>query len=364
MSSSEHISPPAPQRVTLLPSGPPLTSISSDRPGAKGQAKSNQSLPVDADLLVFDILNTFRRRWFLSRPNLLANAISAQKAEDGNISWVEFSPPYHSHLVKSAVALVPHPVHAVKKVMFVYILELLNGNGDLAFFDLHKGGRKANNAQKEKKRLARKRSRAAKHERDREAAKAAKLPPRPTASSLPHGAPAIVASPPSSVRRVVAIVACRVAIVVCRVAVDCRVVAVAVVVVAAAAAAIIAVVDVVVVGSLGVAAVVECPSCLAVALAAGAIAVVGGAAVGTLDLPPSCTLPTAAARAIKQDNVNDNDDNDDKISTSDDNTCDNDNYKTVSTTLSTQHNTTSATTTTAASKTIQPGLPFSATTTT
>ncbi|KAH9054611.1 hypothetical protein EDB83DRAFT_2616788 [Lactarius deliciosus] len=177
MSSSEHIPPPAPQRVIPLSSGPPLTSGSSDRPAVKGRAKSNRSHPVDADLSVFDILNIFRRRWFLSRPNLLANAISAQKTEDGNISWVEFSPPYHSHLVKSAVALVPHPVHAVKKVMFVYILELLNGEGDLAFFDLHKGGRMANNAQKEKRRLARKRSRAAKRERDREAAKAAKLPP-------------------------------------------------------------------------------------------------------------------------------------------------------------------------------------------
>ncbi|KAH9014624.1 hypothetical protein EDB85DRAFT_2157292 [Lactarius pseudohatsudake] len=178
MSSSEHIPPPAPQRAIPLSSGPPLTSSSSDRPAAKGRAKSNRSHPEGADLSVFDILNTFRCRWFLSRPNLLANTISAQKAEGGNISWVEFSPPYHSHLVKSAVALVPHPVHAVKKVMFVYILELLNGEGDLAFFNLHKGGRMANNAQKEKRRLARKRSRAAKRERDREAVKAAKLPPR------------------------------------------------------------------------------------------------------------------------------------------------------------------------------------------
>ena len=106
----------------------------------------------------------------------MANAISAQKAEDGNFSWVEFAPPYHSHLVKCAVALVPHPIHVVKRVMFVYILELLNEEGHMAFFNLQKGGRKANNAQKEKKRLARKRRRAAKRERDREAAKAAKLP--------------------------------------------------------------------------------------------------------------------------------------------------------------------------------------------
>ena len=62
--------------------------------------------------------------------------------------------------------------------MFVFILELLNRDGHLAFFELQKGGRKANNAQKEKQRLARKRSRAAKHEREREAAKAAQLPPR------------------------------------------------------------------------------------------------------------------------------------------------------------------------------------------
>jgi hypothetical protein len=61
--------------------------------------------------------------------------------------------------------------------MFVFILELLNQEGHLAFFELQKGGRKANNAQKEKQCLARKWSRAAKREREREAAKVAQLPP-------------------------------------------------------------------------------------------------------------------------------------------------------------------------------------------
>ena len=109
----------------------------------------------------------------------MASVISAQKAEDGNISWVEFTPQFHSHLVKCAVALVPClcPVPKVKWVMFVFILELLNGDGHMAFFELQKGGRKANNAQKEKRCLARKWSQAAKRERDREAVKAAKLPP-------------------------------------------------------------------------------------------------------------------------------------------------------------------------------------------
>jgi hypothetical protein len=63
-------------------------------------------------------------------------------------------------------------------VMFVYILELLNGEGHEAFFNLKMGGRKANHAQMEKRRLARKRSRASKREREREAAKAALLPTR------------------------------------------------------------------------------------------------------------------------------------------------------------------------------------------
>jgi predicted RNA-binding Zn-ribbon protein involved in translation (DUF1610 family) len=45
------------------------------------------------------------------------------------------------------------------------------------FSNLQKGGRKANNAQKEKRRLARKRSCAAKREREREAVKMAHQPP-------------------------------------------------------------------------------------------------------------------------------------------------------------------------------------------
>ena len=161
-----------------MASTPLLSSRGPDQAAVKGGAKPNRSASGSVDLSVFDILNIFRRRWFLLRTNLLANAISAQKAEDGNISWAEFTPQYHSHLVKCAVALVPHPVLTVKRVMFVYALELLNGKGNLAFFDLQVGGRKANNAQKEKRRLARKRSRASKREREREAAKAAKLPPR------------------------------------------------------------------------------------------------------------------------------------------------------------------------------------------
>jgi predicted RNA-binding Zn-ribbon protein involved in translation (DUF1610 family) len=153
----------------------PRAPISPQKPKGGSKPKRARAPPGDVELLVFDIHNIFHRHWFLSRDHLLTNVISTQKAEDGNISWIEFTPQYHSHLVKCAVALVPHPVAKVKKVMFVYILELLNWEGHVAFFELQKGGRKANNAQKEKRRLAQKRSCASKRERDREAAKAAKL---------------------------------------------------------------------------------------------------------------------------------------------------------------------------------------------
>jgi hypothetical protein len=102
---------------------PPVAAPSKPKGGSKPKGSP---LPLDVDLLVFDIQNIFRRRWFLSWANLLANVISAQKAEDGNISWVEFTPQFHLHLVKCAVALVPRPLIKVKKVMFVFILELLN----------------------------------------------------------------------------------------------------------------------------------------------------------------------------------------------------------------------------------------------
>ena len=148
-------------------------------PPPPSRAQPREPVVDDSDdLSVFDILNIFRRCWFLSWQHLVDSALSAQKDEDNSFSWVEFTPQFHSHLVKCAVALVPRLITKVKRVMFVYILELLNGEGHMTFFELQKGSRKANNAQKEKRRLSRKRSRAAKRERDREAAKAATSPPR------------------------------------------------------------------------------------------------------------------------------------------------------------------------------------------
>ncbi|KAH9952280.1 hypothetical protein BGW80DRAFT_1260984 [Lactifluus volemus] len=56
--------------------------------------------------------------------------------------------------------------------MFGYILELLNGEGPQTFFELSKGQQRATQAQKEKRRLSRKRNRASRRDRRKAAEEA------------------------------------------------------------------------------------------------------------------------------------------------------------------------------------------------
>jgi len=55
---------------------------------------------------------------------------------DGDsINWVKFLPVSHSHLVQYAIKLAPSiPTAKVKQVIFVYILEVLNGDGPTPLF--------------------------------------------------------------------------------------------------------------------------------------------------------------------------------------------------------------------------------------
>jgi len=96
------------------------------------------SLPSDPS--VFDILNLFCRQWFLSRDWLVSNVTSAQRTDSLSIDWVEFPPVAHTHLVQCAIKLAPSvPAAKVKQVMFVYLLEVLNGDGPvLSFFAPHR----------------------------------------------------------------------------------------------------------------------------------------------------------------------------------------------------------------------------------
>ena len=85
----------------------------------------------DRELSLFDILNIFWTCWFLNWDHLIANILSAQKSDEGRYSWVDFQPPFHTHLVQHARVLLPPlcPVAKGKKVMFAFILEVLDGDG-------------------------------------------------------------------------------------------------------------------------------------------------------------------------------------------------------------------------------------------
>ena len=56
----------------------------------------------DRKLSLFDILNIFQTHWFLNWDHLIANTLSAQKDDEGHYSWVDFQPPFHTHLVQRA----------------------------------------------------------------------------------------------------------------------------------------------------------------------------------------------------------------------------------------------------------------------
>src|SRR6267142_1156683 len=113
--------------------------------GNKQADKSTRDCGVSGAVLddgpsVFDVLTVFRCWWFLHRDHLLANILSAQKDDAGNIVWVDFLPPFHTHLVRRALALLPPlcPKAKGKKVMFVFLLEVIAGEGPTTFFDLPK----------------------------------------------------------------------------------------------------------------------------------------------------------------------------------------------------------------------------------
>ena len=102
-------------------------------------AQEDTSASVATNYLVFDVLNLFCACWFLHHDHILSLVVFAQKADDGNdISWVEFAPQTHSHLVRQAITLAPtlYPLALLKQVMFTFILEVVHdwGHKGLASF--------------------------------------------------------------------------------------------------------------------------------------------------------------------------------------------------------------------------------------
>src|SRR6266850_2169027 len=135
----------APATVTPLspPAAPPAKRLkpAPPSPPAPGPPPPPSVCEMEEDgPSIFDILNVFRCRWFLNRDHLLANILSAQKDDAGKVFWVDFLPPFHTHLVRWALALLPPlcPVAKGKQGMFVFLLEVIAGEGPTTFFDLPK----------------------------------------------------------------------------------------------------------------------------------------------------------------------------------------------------------------------------------
>ncbi|KAM6497497.1 hypothetical protein JOM56_007970 [Amanita muscaria] len=111
---------------------------------------------------------------FVRAEELLTKIVMATRVGE-EYTWVTLDPKFHSLIVKTAVTLVNsgssghHPVAAIKVALFSFLLDILNGRPQDSFFARKEIKHKANRANRERKRLARKRSRAAKRERDREA---------------------------------------------------------------------------------------------------------------------------------------------------------------------------------------------------
>jgi hypothetical protein len=86
--------------------------------------------PQDSDYSVFDVLNIFRSRWFINCEHLIANTLSAMRDSDGQFTWVDFLPAFHTSLVKRMCTLLPpgFTVARSKRVLFVFILEILTGD--------------------------------------------------------------------------------------------------------------------------------------------------------------------------------------------------------------------------------------------
>ena len=105
-------------------------------PAPSSQAPQPKRSPPTAEELC---LKTFRSCWHLDKGWLVSFVASAQrKTPTSPITWVEFMPQGHTHLVRSALKLVSPtkalPIAKIKEVMFVFILEVLNESAPRADF--------------------------------------------------------------------------------------------------------------------------------------------------------------------------------------------------------------------------------------
>jgi hypothetical protein len=142
------------------------------------QASKPETLTVDSIVAAMkqkraDVQSMLNKCLFVRTSDLLSNVTSAAKTVQGKFIWVTLDTKYHAVLVKTVLAITKQsdltfPTALIKDELFSYLLQILNGTPQSDFFKAQKIETLANRANQERKRLARKRSRAAARERKRE----------------------------------------------------------------------------------------------------------------------------------------------------------------------------------------------------
>jgi len=95
---------------------------------------STASAPIVDHPLVFNVLNLFRACWFLNHKHLMSLILAAVKGGNNNdIMWIDLLPSTHTHLLHQAKALAPpsYPLSLLKRVMFMFLLEVVNSCGSV-----------------------------------------------------------------------------------------------------------------------------------------------------------------------------------------------------------------------------------------
>ena len=107
---------------------------------ATAKAPPQCSPPLAEDLC----LRIFCSCWFLDTDWLISFVASAQHTKpNAPITWVEFMPKGHTHLVRSTLKLIPVSKHLlltkIKEVMFTFLLKTLNApSSSPGFFNAYK----------------------------------------------------------------------------------------------------------------------------------------------------------------------------------------------------------------------------------
>ena len=136
---------------------------------APSTVDNNKKHPASKDFSCFEVLNCYCTRLYILREKLLEHVTFAQKDPEGQISWVEFNAPFHSHIIKVALTLFDKPPLLIAKwAMFVFILEVINGVSAEAFFTQKSSTEKPQRTDEERSRLTQKHAHAAKCARQHE----------------------------------------------------------------------------------------------------------------------------------------------------------------------------------------------------